>query len=72
MNSFILKQIFCTKIGWVCICMVLSVIFGILTNWFDWAYIGVLVSMTYPVILTLIMLAYAWIINPLRKLFKND
>lgn len=67
MNSFILKQIFCTKIGWVFICAFFSVVFGILTNWFNWAYIGVLVSMVYPVILTLIMLVYAWIINPLRR-----
>lgn len=67
MNKFILQQIFCTKIGWVFICAFFSIVCGILTNWFDWAYIGVLVSMAYPVILTLIMLVYAWIINPLRR-----
>lgn len=67
-----LKQIFCTKIGWLFICIILSVVFGTLANWIDWCQTAMLVSLIYPALLTLITIVFAWIINPLRKLFNND
>ena len=66
-NNPIFKQIFCTKIGWLFICIAFSVIFGVLANWFDWAEYAMFISLIYPVGLSIVMLIYAWIINPLRR-----
>jgi hypothetical protein len=63
-------QIFCTKIGWLGICLISSVVFSILSNYYDWALVALKISVAYPVILTLIMMVYAWIINPIRSLKK--
>lgn len=67
MNKFIFQQIFCTKIGWLFICLFLTVVFGVLSNWFDWAEYAMYISLAYPVVLSIIMLIYAWIINPLKR-----
>lgn len=67
-----LQQIFCTKLGWLFICLFLSLVFGILGNWFNWCQTAMLVSLIYPALLTLVTIVFAWIINPLRKLFNND
>lgn len=67
MNKFVFNQIFCTKIGWLFISLIFTFIFGCLTNWFDWAIYGVYISLVYPVLLGLIMIVYAWIINPLKR-----
>lgn len=67
MNKFIFQQIFCTKIGWLFICLFLTVVFGVLSNWFYWAEYAMYISLAYPVVLSVIMLIYAWIINPLRR-----
>lgn len=72
MNQFMLKQIFCTKIGWLFICLFLSLVFGILANWIDWCQTAMFVSLIYPIGLTIVMIVFAWIINPLRKHFDND
>lgn len=67
MNKFIFQQIFCTKIGWLFICLFLTLVFGILSNWFDWATYAMFISLIYPVGLSLVMLIYAWIINPFKR-----
>lgn len=63
----ILRQIFCTKLGWLGISLFFLVVFGVLTNWFEWAYIGCYASLIYPVVLGIIMFIYAFFINPFRK-----
>lgn len=68
-----LKQIFCTKIGWLIICLFLSLVFGILANWIDWCQTAMFISLVYPILLTIVMIVFAWIINPIKKrISKND
>lgn len=69
MKKQTLIQIFCTKIGWLAITCILAIIFGILTNFIDseWPYYAMIISFLYPAGLGLVMMAYAWIINPIRE-----
>jgi hypothetical protein len=64
-------QIFCTKIGWLFFCLLLTIIFGILANYYDWCEIAMFICFIYPVVLTLIMIVYAFVINPLRDYKEN-
>lgn len=66
-----LLQIFATKIGWLAISVLSAITFGILGNYYEWAAIAVYISFVYPVVLTLIMIVYAWFINPIREYKKN-
>jgi uncharacterized membrane protein len=61
-----LLQIFATKIGWLVISALSAITFGILGNYYEWAAIAMYISFVYPVVLFLIMMVYAWIINPIR------
>ena len=63
----ILLQIFTTKIGWLGFSIFCAVLFGTLFNYYDWAYIPFLLSWVWPVLFTLIGIAYAWVINPIRQ-----
>ena len=70
-----LLQIFGTKIGWLFVSLFLTVIFGVLSNFYDWAEIPMFISLIYPVGLSLVMIVYAWIITQLmnKKIkVKND
>jgi membrane protein YdbS with pleckstrin-like domain len=69
----ILTQIFCTKIGWLFLTLALAVVFGVIADRTDcnWCSIAMYICFIYPVVLTLIMLVYAWIINPLRDYREN-
>lgn len=62
-----LLQIFATKIGWLAISLLSAITFGILGNYYEWAETAMFISFIYPVVLTLIMIVYAWIINPIRS-----
>lgn len=62
-----LLQIFGTKIGWLFVSLFLTVIFGVLSNFYDWAEIPMFISLIYPVGLSLVMIVYAWIINPINE-----
>lgn len=75
----LLVQIFCTKIGWLLICCVLAVIFGSLSshstfidNGPEWCWYAFLICLIYPVVLSIIMIAYGLIINPIKKLLGKD
>ena len=61
-----LLQIFATKIGWLGLSLLGMVVFGLLSNIYEWAEIGVFISLIWPVTFTLIAIAYAWVINPIR------
>lgn len=65
----ILVQIFCTKIGWLVICILLAGIFGILSDYNDSLFfsIAMYASLVYPSVLLLVLIAYAWVINPIRE-----
>ena len=65
-------QLFGTKLGWAGMLTVLWVIFGILTNWFEWAWIGFFIAGAFPLGLGLTMIAFACIINPIRRLLGHD
>lgn len=70
MNSktkFWLLQIFATKIGWLGIDFLLMIIFAILSKYYMWAGDAVLITTIYPIVLTLIGIAYAFVINPMRE-----
>ena len=58
---------FKTKVGWIIICLILVVVFGTLANWFDWCKWVMFASLSYPIILSLIMFYYA-----IKNSFKND
>lgn len=67
----ILTQIFCTKVGWLGITLLCAIVFGLLSSVIDWCEIAMYISFIYPVVLLLIMMVYAWIINPIREYKKN-
>lgn len=69
----ILVQIFCTKIGWLMLTLFLAVVFGVLAENFDceWCAVAMYVCFLYPVGLTLVMIAYGWVINPIRDRKKS-
>lgn len=64
----ILVQIFRTKIGWFVICLLLAGTFGILSDYYNSLFfpIAMYVCLVYPFGLTLVAIAYGWIINPIR------
>lgn len=66
-----LTELFCTKIGWLIISLVGVVLFGALTNVYDWAVYPMFVFLAYPVTLGAIMMIYAYVINPIRNYRKN-
>ena len=66
-----LLQVFATKAGWLGIFLVLAFIFGSLENWYDWARIPFILCWVYPVVLGLIMMVYAFIINPINEYKDN-
>lgn len=70
MKQFFL-QLFATKIGWLLISIILIITFGILSNWYYWAQFALGISCIYPLGLCLVMIAYAWIINPIREWRKK-
>lgn len=67
-----LIQLFCTKVGWLAVCMVLVVVFGALSNFIEWFEYLMFASLAYPVILGIVMMVYAFIINPIRRLKNKD
>jgi ABC-type uncharacterized transport system permease subunit len=66
-----LLQIFATKIGWLGISLLGMITFGALSNVYEWAEIGLYISLIWPVVFTLIAIAYAWVINPIREYKEN-
>lgn len=66
-----LLQIFATKIGWLALTLLSAVLFGVLSNWFDWAQLPVFICLIYPFGLTIILIVYAWIINPIKDWKQN-
>ncbi len=63
----ILAQIFCTKIGLFFVTILLAFGFGLLSNYYDWAWLAMYISLIYPLALVIILIIYATIINPLRE-----
>lgn len=61
-----LLQIFATKIGLLAVSVVLILVFGILGNKYEWAATIMYLAWIYPIGLALVMMAYAWVINPIR------
>jgi hypothetical protein len=57
-----IKQIFCTKIGWMLISFILMNLF----IWLEFPVWLIYIPASYMVGLTLVAIIYAWIINPLR------
>ena len=64
-------QLFCTKLGLLLVTLLLALGFGLLSTYYFWAEIAMYVSLIYPVALLLIMIAYAWVINPVREYKEN-
>ena len=61
-----LLQIFATKIGLLAVSVVLILVFGILGNKYERAATIMYLAWIYPIGLALVMMAYAWVINPIR------
>ncbi len=69
----VLVQIFCTKIGWLVVCLFLAFVFGSLATAYElfWCQVAMYLSFAYPFGLTLVMIAYGWVINPIREYKEN-
>ena len=52
-------------------CMVLAAIFGLLSNYYDWALYVFYIPFGILVIEALILFAHAWVINPIRDILKK-
>ena len=59
----LLKQIFCTKIGWFIICWLLFTIL-LFIGVPDWV---LYIIIAYPLGLVITAIVYAWVINPLNR-----
>lgn len=66
-----LLQIFATKIGWLGISLLCVLVFGILSNFYEWAYWPAILAWVYPTIFGIVGIIYAWIINPIRSYKEN-
>jgi hypothetical protein len=66
-----IAQIFYSMLGRLWIFLILSIIPGVLTNFWNWMYIPMLVLLVYPLQLAFILITYAWIINPIN-IFKYN
>ena len=44
----LLLQIFATKIGWLLLTLGSTFLFGVLSNWFDWAQLPMFISLVLP------------------------
>lgn len=66
-----LSWFFTTKIGLLCVTSLMTAIFLILSDFYDWAIVGVYIFGTYPIVLIFVMIVYAYIINPIRSRKKN-
>lgn len=56
------------KMLWLYITGALYIIFGVLTNWYDWAVLPMFISLAYPFELGIVMIFYAFVINPINNL----
>lgn len=60
------------KLFWLILSIISSVTFGFIYETpYDLSYKLMLISLIYPVCLTIVMLVYAWIINPIKSLKKD-
>jgi len=68
-----LKELLKNKIFWLAISVLIIMISGILYGVFDIVVFGTvfLISLIYPLVLIVIMILFAWIINPLRTWIKR-
>ena len=55
-----------TTYGKLMVSGALFIIFAILTNFADWAYTALWISLIYPACVTLKAMLFAFIINPIR------
>lgn len=61
------KVLFKNKLFWLDVSMICFVVFGVIQNWFNWALTPMYISIIYPIILGIVMIIYAFIINPLKN-----
>jgi hypothetical protein len=76
-NNSTIAQIFYTVYGRLCISAFFIILFGSLTNVWDFANYLHIASWIYPIYIGLKMCLYAWILNPIRlhkenKKWKNN
>lgn len=71
--KYLLLRLLFSKLGLLLLSLIFVFIFGIIasiTN-YEWATIGLYISLIYPVGLAFLMIIYAWIINPIKEFRKN-
>jgi len=68
---FWVLQIFKTKIGWLVLTLLLSIIFGVISNFYLWAERAMFVCLLYPFGLAQSMIVYPWVIKPIKKYFTK-
>ena len=66
-TKFWLLQIFATKIGWLGLSFLTIIVFGALSNVYSWAGDVAMIAGIYPIGLALVLIAYAWVINPITE-----
>jgi hypothetical protein len=67
----VLLQLFATKIGWLAICSLLIVVFGVLSKFYPWAETAMYISAIYPILLCLALLLFGLIINPIKRYIQS-
>lgn len=67
------KEIIKLKIFWIITMMAIALTFGILYKIFGshWLYVSTIISWIPLAAFVIITIAYAWIINPIRKLIEK-
>jgi hypothetical protein len=68
-----LRWLVCTKLGWLIISAIWFSVFKLIDNSIesDWAFWVSMPAGLYILGLTLVMIAYGWIINPIREYKEN-
>jgi hypothetical protein len=71
------KEWYKTKVGWLYVSMAQVVLFGIIYQFpsMDWAFYPMVAGYIYPVALGVVLIAYAFIINPINHLnekYRNE
>ena len=67
----LISQVFKTKVGLFILSTILCLTFGVLHNYYDWAFYPFIVFGIYPVCFMIVMIIFAWIINTIREYKSN-
>ena len=53
------------------ISLLLTGVFVVLSDFYEWAELGIYICLIYPVVLLIVLIIHAWILNPIRERKEN-